>query len=410
MRHVDTRTFDGEDPWMGRTTAAMRAAAITRTGLDDFGDEWFMGPLAAWAADLEQPNLTEFGRKFLGSLAVRDLSRRLEVLQTFRDHPEIASVPIPRIVYVTGLERSGTTLLHNLIAQHRCGRALLRWELMEPVPPPDAKTYTCDPRIDTVQASIDKLRGSTLERMHWVNADEPEECVWGFIDAVSMLGQAASMCMPQWQRFLAEEDLTPAFEHYRRVVQMLLWKHPVDPDGFLVLKAPQISGQIAAFADVFPEADFLITDRDPYRCIVSMTVMGESIIEPFCVRNPITDDGNRHRTVLSWVKSKLAALSSFTAAAPGRVTHVPYPELVNDPPDTMQRALSALEIPDDAELPSRIRGFLEAQRSGARAAPPSELPTMGYTHDDVLSDPVVADYCHAFNIEPERSRLTGTRP
>jgi Sulfotransferase family len=395
---------------MGRTPADMRAAATARTGLDDFGDEWFMGPLGAWAADLEQANLTDFGRKFLGSLAERDLARRLQVLQTLRDHPEIASVTVPRIVYVTGLERSGTTLLHNLLAQHRGGRALLRWELMEPVPPPDAQTYMSDPRISAVQASIDKLRGSTLERMHWVNADEPEECVWGFIDAVSMLGQAASMCMPQWQRFLTEEDLTPAFEHYRRVVQMLLWKHPVDPDGFLVLKAPQIGGQIAAFADTFPEADFLITDRDPYRCIVSMAVMGESIIEPFCVENPITDDGNRERKVLSWVKPKLAALSSFTAVAPGRVTHVPYPDLVGEPADTVQHASSALGIPDDTQLSGRIDDFLHAQRSGARAAPPSELPTMGYTHDEVLSDAVVADYCRTFRIEPEHSRLTGTRP
>ena len=31
-------------------------------------------------------------------------------------------------------------------------------------------------------------------------------------------------------------------------MQLLLWKHPVDADGFLVLKAPQIGGQIAAFA------------------------------------------------------------------------------------------------------------------------------------------------------------------
>ena len=109
--------------------------------------------------------------------------------QTLREHPEIASVPIPRIVYITGLERSGTTLLHNLFALHCYGRALLRWELMEPVPPPEVQTYATDARIGTVQASVDKLRGSTLEHMHWVNADEPEECVWGFIDAVSMLGQ-----------------------------------------------------------------------------------------------------------------------------------------------------------------------------------------------------------------------------
>ena len=392
----------------GVDVGAIRDAAVAAAGLDDFGDEWFTGPLEAWAADLEQPNLTEFGRKFLRSLAVRDLSRRLQVLEALREQPEIASVAIPRIVYITGLERSGTTLLHNLLAQHRRGRALLRWELMEPVPPPDAQTYATDQRIGTVQASIDKLRGSTLERMHWVNADEPEECVWGFIDAVSMLGQAASMCMPQWRRFLTEEDLTPAFEHYRRVVQLLLWKHPVGPDGFLVLKAPQISGQIAAFADVFPEADFVITERDPFRCIVSVAVMGESIIEPFCVDNPLTNDGTRNRHVLSWVRRKLAAMSAFSAAAPERVTHIAYPDLVGDPAGAVQRTVSTLDLPVDENLTGRIDAFLHAQRSGARAAPPAELAAMGYTHDDVLSDPTINNYCTTFAIEPERSRLTGT--
>src|SRR4029078_5827283 len=39
--------------------------ASTAGGLDDFGDEWFLGPLAAWAEDLAQPNLTDFGRGFL---------------------------------------------------------------------------------------------------------------------------------------------------------------------------------------------------------------------------------------------------------------------------------------------------------------------------------------------------------
>ena len=33
-------------------TGAMRDAAVAVTGLDDFGDDWFMGPLAAWATDL----------------------------------------------------------------------------------------------------------------------------------------------------------------------------------------------------------------------------------------------------------------------------------------------------------------------------------------------------------------------
>jgi len=67
------------------------------------------------------------------SLAVRDVARRLRVLDTLRARPEIADVPLPPIVYITGLERSGTTLLHNLMALRADARALLRWELMEPV-------------------------------------------------------------------------------------------------------------------------------------------------------------------------------------------------------------------------------------------------------------------------------------
>ena len=120
---------------------SMCREAADVTGLDDFGDDWFLGPLTAWAEDLQQAILTDFGRTFLRTIAVRDLARRLRVLATFRSHPEIAEVLIPPIVYITGLERSGTTLLHNLVALHPAARAFRRWELMEPLPPPEAETY-----------------------------------------------------------------------------------------------------------------------------------------------------------------------------------------------------------------------------------------------------------------------------
>ena len=191
------------------------------------------------------------------------------------------------------------------------------------------------------------------------------------------------------------------YENYRRVVQLLLWKHPVDPDGFLVLKAPQIGGQIAAFADVFPEADFVITDRDPFRCLVSMAVMGESIIEPFCIDNPLTNDGTRDRLVLSWIRPKLAALSAFSAAAPERVTHVAYPALVERPEGNRAAyAARPLAFPSTRTWRAGSTRSCTHNAPVRRAAPPPELATMGYTHDDVLSDPTISDYCRTFGITP----------
>jgi hypothetical protein len=384
------------------------ADAAEATGLDDVGDTWFLGPLSAYVADLDQPNLTGFGRELLRSRAVRDVERRLRVLETLREHPEIAEVPIPPIVYITGLERSGTTLLHNLLALHRDARTLRRWELLEPLPPPESATYDTDPRIAHVQEQADVLRGTILEHMHWVNATEPEECVCGFIDSVSMFAWAASPCMPTWWRFLTTADLRPAFEHYRRVVQLLLWKHPVGPEGFLVLKAPQIARHVAAFASVFPEARFVITDRDPYRCIVSLAVLGHGIAEWFCDTNPLTDDGLRARFSSDEVPRKLASLAAFTTDAPARAMHVPYPDLVGAPVDVVRRALAA-NAPDE-ELSTKVVAFLERQRAGERAAPPATLDAMGYEQADVWADPVIRSYCQRFGIDPERTRLVGAAP
>ena len=381
--------------------------AASAAGLDDFGDDWFLGPLAAWAEDLGQSNLSDFGRRFFRSLAVKDVARRLRVLDVLRRHPEIAHVPIPPVLYITGLGRSGSTFLHNVLARHRAARALLRWELVQPVPPPEAKSHAVDPRIAAVQASVEKVRGTPLERMHWVNAAEPEECAWGFIDALSMLGQAATFCMPRWRRFLLEEDPTPAYEHYRSVVQILLWKCPVPPDGFLVLKAPQVSPHITAFARVFPEADFVITHRDPYRCVVSFAAMGHGIVEPFCVENPLTDDGARHRIGMTWVTRQLSAITEFSRARPERVIHVGYPDVIADPAPTAHRIFAATDRPTDPGLTEKIAGFLHAQRAGGRLAPPADLPSMGYTEEDVRSEPAVRDYCDRFNVLPERVRLVG---
>ena len=244
--------------------------------------------------------------------------------------------------------------------------------------------------------------------MHWVNATDPEECVCGFIDSVAMLAWAAGPCMPTWWRFLTEADLRPAFENYRRVVQLLLWKHPVEPGGFLVLKAPQTARQVAQFAEVFPEARFVITDRDPYRCTVSLAVLGHAIAEWFCETNPLTDDGHRSKITSHQVSRQLAGIADFTTDAPSRAMHVSYPELVRAPVDVVHHALEANAA--DAELPAKVIAFLQRQQAGERAAPPAALDSMGYDREDLWGDPVIRSYCERFGIDPERTRLTGAAP
>jgi hypothetical protein len=381
-------------------------AAEARTGLSDWGDQWFRQPLAAWVEDLHSDHLNDTGRSFFTSLAVRDLCRRLEVIDTLRRHPEIDDVVIPPIVYITGTIRSGTTLFHNVMSLHGQSKALLRWELMEPIPPPERATARTDPRIARVQASIDKRRGTPLEAMHWVNADEPEECQWGFIDFVSLLAGAAGGCMLAWGEFSDTADYTRVFENYRRLIQLLLWKNPPPEGGFLVLKAPQVATHLEAFSAVFPEARFLVTARDPYRVFASGRAMVGGIVDAF-----VTDDFEPPDPLpIDAVERVLRSLLDFHASSPELMDTISYPALVADPASAARASYAELGLPVDPDLTSRIDAFLDAQHSGARVRPPTSLPDPGLTHDQVLARPTVAEFCDRFDVAPERTRITGAHP
>ncbi len=235
---------------------------------------------------------------------------------------------------------------------------------MQPVPPPTTDSHADDSRIARVQASIEPLRGTLLERMHWVNADEPEECTWGMIDMVGLLGQAPIACMPTWGGFLRSVDMSPAFQRYRQVIQLLTWQHPVEPGGRLVLKAPQTSNNIAEFAEVFPEAHFVITDRDPYRVLSSTMVMVASLMDAFCVVNPVREPGPEPYDWLSTTETRLANLARFDEEHPDRTTHVAYPSLAASPRETVVELVEQLGVPAASGFGGQIDRFIEAQRSG----------------------------------------------
>ena len=386
----------------------MKAEAVSKTELSDFGDTWFELPLAAWVRDLDGPALSKRGRIFFWRLAVANLCRRLEIIDCLKRHPDIDAVAIPPILYITGLERSGTTLLHNLLALHPRSRALRRWELMRATPPPEAATYDNDPRIAEVQASIEPLRGSKLEHMHWVNADDPEECTWGAFDCTGLLGRAPSALMPTWTRWVQQADLTPSFLEYRQLVKLLTWRNPVLPGGHLVLKCPQNSRNIAQFANAFPEARFVFTHRDPFRALASGLTLVDHITSAFTDQKDMWRPGAPAiETVIHGAVLALSSMMNFDASSSEKCEHVAYPALVTDPTSVVRKIYRRFGVEVPIDIDERISNFTAAQARGRRAAPPSELPTYGLEQQSLLAHPVIYSYCSRFNVKPETTRLTG---
>ena len=112
----------------------IRDAQIT-TSLTDFGEWSFGEPLAVLLrAYEEEAELGAFGRVAVRWDMLRFLSNLLRLRDEEKRAPEILDEPIKRPVFILGLPRSGTTFLHNLLAEDPANLVPRAWQTIYPYP------------------------------------------------------------------------------------------------------------------------------------------------------------------------------------------------------------------------------------------------------------------------------------
>src|SRR5215213_2893504 len=113
------------------------AAARDKTGLTDYGDDWFVEPLEVLTTALaDEARLSELGLDLTKRRLIASLSDRLRLKQLQADHPEILDEEVAVAAEICGLPRTGSTLLHRLLASSPEVTSTLSWETSYPLPFP----------------------------------------------------------------------------------------------------------------------------------------------------------------------------------------------------------------------------------------------------------------------------------
>ncbi len=103
----------------------------------DFGGDDFLEPLDVLLPALEhEADLTVIGRWMTRRFLLRFLEVRLQLTEYVRRDPGVVDEEIVAPWFVTGAPRTGTTILHAMLAQDPASRVPEGWELLRPVPPP----------------------------------------------------------------------------------------------------------------------------------------------------------------------------------------------------------------------------------------------------------------------------------
>jgi hypothetical protein len=251
---------------------ALMAAAREQTGLDDFGDDLFLAPLALLCEAIpREAGLSARGRVMAGSSLVTMLANRLRLEALIRRHPEIEDIEIARPIVIAGLPRTGTTHLHNLLSADPHLRSLPYWESLEPVPetipPPEP-----DPRIERTAMATSFLDVAMpyFKAMHEMTAEHVHEEVQLLTLTLSTMLLETQWYVPTYRDWFKATDQTSAYQYLRRVLQALQWLRGGER---WVLKSPQHLEQFRPLLAAFPDATVVLTHRDPVAVTVSFVTM-----------------------------------------------------------------------------------------------------------------------------------------
>lgn len=363
------------------TTDGLLAKATEQTGLEDFGDLPFRDALENLVTStMAEAGLHERGVAIFEKSLLGYLSNRLKIVDYLKNHPELLERPVEKPLFVFGLPRTGTTLTINLLASDPRRRCYTRWEALDSVPPPPATGYEQDPRYLAEKQRIEMSMKymPQISAIHHENADSPSECQ--FAMALSFCAQLfdSMLDIPAYhQWFLHEADYEPAFRFQKMQFQLM----QANKGGRWTLKNPWHPLYLDALTKVYPDAQLVMTHRDPLQVVGSACSLCATV-------RPIYSDAVDGRRVADMLMETFDAMIARQAAfrkkhGEDAIFDIDYAEQVADPIGQMKKLYAHFDEPFTPETEAAMNKCMAENPKGKFGKHSYTLEQFGVTEDEV---------------------------
>jgi hypothetical protein len=362
--------------------ALMGEAQQRADGLQDLGSGPFIENLKRLLASLEsEARLNPIGRIIAKERILGHTVNRLNYVNDRKRFPEISKQEIVRPVFIIGMPRTGTTILHDILAQDPANRAPLTWEAMFPSPPPETASFDTDPRIEACAATfpdIDALIPG-FKAMHPMGALLTQECV-------TMMGE--TMCtplfhnqfrVPSYEDWVDQEaDFGDVYDFHLQQLQHLQSRHMRDR---WVLKTGAHMWGLEHLLATYPDARIVFTHRDPVDSMTSYASLTA------LVRTMGSDEVDRVEIAQDWTARLRRVIEHALEVREARdypdaiFYDMKFSDFVGDQFSAVQKIYESFDLPMNEKAATRMRAFIDDNPQGKHGA-------HQYTPEEFGVDPI----------------------
>ena len=378
---------DYQMPTVDFDSQALLEQAKEEMQLGDFGDTSFQEPFEVLVNALDQEaNLNAIGRFVQYERVLNTLKNRLRLSEWLRLHPEIAEEQIEAPAIIVGLPRTGTTMLHRVLASDERFFAPLWYEVRNPAPFMDWNLKEKDQRLILAEAEVAAL----LEANPEIAAIHPMDPL-GADEEILLLEHSfystvpnAFCNLPSYEQWLFSHSNQPGYDYLKLQLQFLQWQKKKQTGDATnkkwLLKTPHHLHFMDCLLNTFPDAKVIQTHRDPADTIPSITSFNYNLW--------ITQADNVDPNLVGEQWSAMFA-RGLQKALLVREQHkaqfidIGFKALLSDPIKITESIFDFIEVPSTEGSRTAMQQHREENQRDSRPPHDYALSDFGFTQEDI---------------------------
>lgn len=362
-------------------------------GLNDYGGGQLSWRLEQTIDSVCQTDWNALGRFGLRYIFNWHLGNRLRIVELLKRRPDIEATEIERPIIITGLFRTGTTYLHNVLAADPANRAARMWELAHPVG--RKRDLLGDDAWrrwrGSHEVAMDDLMVPEQAEAHKVTVDAWEEDFFLLENDSAIMVFFVGLGDYRYGMRMLDWDMVEPYQWHKRQLQ-ILWAQRSATRW--LLKCPWHLWNLQALLAVYPDARIIQTHRGLVDTIGSQCSLSARIASKFRRNLDLREVG---RFWLDYSRMGLERGFSARAELPeAQVYDVRLGDLRSRPFEVIEEIYSRFDLPMSDALANKLRARIAEDPTAQLGEHDYDIADYGLTESEIQS--VFQEYRQQFDL------------